>query len=361
MNAPIQEQLQELYEANGFPGIAKLYSIVKQHKLKIPLKDVSDFVNNNEVSQLHKRTKKVKGRHITTTGPQTEYQIDLLDMQKFAKNNKGMKWVLICVDIFTRRAEAVAIKTKSTEDTLEGLETIIKKLGKPQIIASDNGGEFKGAVAKWLKHQHILHKTNEILDHKVLGIIDRFSQTLKNMLYKYFTKSQTTEWLTVLPKFIKAYNSTIHSSLGISPNDAEKYPTDTRNIHYKRMLDNSTAEESKIHIGDFVRVKKFKETFDRGYTIKFSLTVYEVVDKKGSYYILDNGKQYREEQLQVVAKPQEITTQSKVDVAKRAQKEHKTQTILNQEGIKQSNRREGLRERIPSSQLEHKKFGKILW
>lgn len=357
----MNQQLLELYEENGFPGVSKLYSIVKQNNLKIPLKTVAEFVLNNEVSQLHKRTTKaVIGRYITTTGPHTEYQMDLLDMQKFSRNNGGNNWILICVDIFTRRAEAVPLRTKKADDALTGIQQIFSKLGKPQIISSDNGSEFKGAVGKWLKKEQILHKTNEVLDHKVLGIIDRFSQTIKNMLYKYFTRSQSTEWLQILPKYIKAYNSSVHSTLGISPNQAEKYPTDTMNIHFQRMVANSAAEISKVKVGDWVRVKKYKQTFDKGYTIKYSLDVHEVIDNKGSTFVLDNGKQYRQEQLQVVKKPIESPTQKK-DVAKQAQKQHKVRTILKQEGIKEENKRTGLRERRPQSQLEDTRFGRINW
>ena len=55
----------------------------------------------------------------------------------------------------------------------------------PKVLSSDNGGEFKGVVAQYLKDNNIIQKMNEVGDHNVLGIVDRFSQTVKNKIYKF--------------------------------------------------------------------------------------------------------------------------------------------------------------------------------
>ena len=50
------------------------------------------------------------------------------------------------------------------------------------------------------------------------------------------------------------------------------------------------------------------------------------------------------------------------DVASDAKINHKTdQIIQHKEGLSQLNRREGLRERAPQSQLEHSLFGRVNW
>jgi hypothetical protein len=49
------------------------------------------------------------------------------------------------------------------------------------------------------------------------------------------------------------------------------------------------------------------------------------------------------------------------DVQREARHEHRTERLLGTEGIQQSNRREGLRERRPDSQLVHSRYGVVKW
>ena len=56
------------------------------------------------------------------------------------------------------------------------------------------------------------------------------------------------------------------------------------------------------------------------------------------------------------------SSEGRYDVAREAKFNHKTDQILKfKEGVDLANRRQGLRERKPQSQLEHSLFGKINW
>ena len=46
---------------------------------------------------------------------------------------------------------------------------------------------------------------------------ERAHRTLKTKIYKYFTYKNTYRYIDVLPKFMKAYNATVHSSTGMAP------------------------------------------------------------------------------------------------------------------------------------------------
>src|SRR5256885_730340 len=81
------------------------------------------------------------------------------------------------MDIFSRKAYAEPIKRKTPEDVLAQLKKNFELSGSPNIIASDNGSEWKGVVAKFLKEKKIVHRTNEVGDHHVLGVI--LSDSLK--------------------------------------------------------------------------------------------------------------------------------------------------------------------------------------
>ena len=149
----LRMDLQELWSKYNFPSLAKFWLLLKQHKVDVEWSRVRDFMSENVTAQLHKRdTKNKKEYHkITTYAPGTSWQMDLLDMEKYSKHNKGYKWILIVIDIFTRQVYAKAMKNKTAEETKKALSEIIKDAPKiPVVIQSDDGSEFKGAVAKLL-------------------------------------------------------------------------------------------------------------------------------------------------------------------------------------------------------------------
>ena len=92
-----------------------------------------------------------------------------------------------------------------------------------------------------------------------------------------FTKHDTQEWVSRLPKLIAKYNNTIHSSIGMTPFKALK--------HEKELLQIQQAKESKadykapkLDIGDMVRVSKTKHTFEKGYTANWSKELFRVCE-----------------------------------------------------------------------------------
>ena len=47
--------------------------------------------------------------------------------------------------------------------------------------------------------------------------MERAHRTVKNRIYKYFTYKNTYRYIDVLPKFVKAYNATVHTTTGMAP------------------------------------------------------------------------------------------------------------------------------------------------
>jgi len=371
------DQIEQIYRDYGYPGAARLYVIAKSKGITVKLAEVKAFVADQMVSQLHKAPKKVAETIITVDGKDTEFQVDLLDYSAYSRSNGGKSWILVLKNIWDRRAAAVPCKTKSPTDVLLALQQAIKDLGaEPVQIVSDSGSEWKGVVKTWLNERGIFHRTVEVGDHNSLGIIDNFAKFIKNSLGRHFTHSQKTEWISYLPTLIKNYNDTPHSSLkskgepAMSPDEAANKETDVRNLWVeKKMQSEKKKRPSGLYVLDHVRVLKRKEVFDRGYEVRFSKEVYTIEKVDGLWYELSNGKRYREGSLQKVNAPkteaasdlEERKEPEVKDVQREAKFEHRTDRLLGTEGIQQTNRREGLRERAPSNQLVHSKYGQIRW
>lgn len=396
----MEKEIEELWKSHGYPGAQRLWSIVKGKVSGVKLKDVQEFVANQETAQLHKKAPvDTKSNHITSSANQHDYQADLLDLAKYGKSNGGNNWCLLVEDIFNRKAFAAPLKTKSPNDVLPALNKAFEVMGKPQLtLKTDQGGEFKGVVGKKLKELHIVHHTAEVGDHRVLGMIDSLCRFFKNAIHRHFTQTQSTNWIDYLPTLVQSYNNTPHSSLkGMSPVEAERKETVTRNLTYNMVT--RDKREPKFAVGDTVRVLKRKMTFDRGYETKWSIQRFTIEAIDGLYYVLSNGKRYREHQLTKVKpameekkvaveeekkeeavvetraplapgrarsptperKAPEKSEEGRFDVARQAKFDKKTADILKfKEGVSASNRREGLRER-KVNQLEHARYGKVKW
>jgi len=362
------EHLKELWIGHGFVGADKLYGIAKAKGMKMTLAQVKDFIKSQEVAQLHKQPKKEAEIPITVDGKRTEYQMDLMDESAFASQNRGYRWILAVENIWSRKGSCIPCKSKSPNDVLIALKQAIDELGgKPVQIVSDSGTEWMGAVKKWMDEEQISHRTVEVGTHTSLGVIDSFIKYVKNSIHRNFTHSQKTNWIDYLPMLIQNYNNSPHSSLkahgqpALTPIEGDQFETDVRNIHVEKVYAaQNKRKPSELAVGDHVRVSKRKEVFGRGYSVRYSIEVFKIEKIEDHWFILNNGKRYREGSLQKVDAP--IEKEEVKDVAKEAKFEHQTEQILkHKEGVSQLNRREGLRERAPQSQLEHSLFGRINW
>ncbi|GFU91972.1 uncharacterized protein TNCV_3765971 [Trichonephila clavipes] len=65
-----------------------------------------------------------------------QFQADLVDMQSLAEFNKGYKYLLTCIDLFSKFAWAVPLKDKFGKSVKSGLEIIFKER-KPKVLQTD--------------------------------------------------------------------------------------------------------------------------------------------------------------------------------------------------------------------------------
>ena len=70
---------------------------------------------------------------------------DLLDIHQYARQNKGYKFILVVLDIFTRYAWARPLKNKTGVSVASALEDILYNGRKPTKLWTDEGTEFYNA------------------------------------------------------------------------------------------------------------------------------------------------------------------------------------------------------------------------
>ena len=323
--------IKQAYEDYNFPSVNKLYQILKREGHDIKTTDIQNFLNKQEEQQIHKNPKKeTKGTPITVAIPHFNYQADLLDFSKYSTKNKNYNWLLIVIDVLTRKAAAYPLKRKTKEETNEALHKAYNFIsnGKiPMILTTDNDGAFNDVV-----NDNIGHKTAKVGDHRVLGVIDRFSKTIKEIVSKYMTRNQNNIWIDKIAKIINTYNNTPHSTLeGITPNEASKHQYMAVDMAIRHHKEARQSQMKDFKVGDKVRLKIEKSIVSKGYDPNYSHEVYTIESINNNYYTLSNGKEYRGYRLQRVH-PRTKLTQKK-DVQKIARKEHNRKLLLAREDI----------------------------
>ena len=141
-----------------------------------------------------------------------------IDHQKICMTESGYNQILVIIDHFTKLAEAVPCQTASAEETCDHLITHwISRYGCPMTFQSDNGKAFVGDLTKELmKRSHIAQAHSTTYHPQTNGLVKRQYRTLVNMLRVYCSRYMT-DWDKYLPQVVGAYNSTQHSTTGISP------------------------------------------------------------------------------------------------------------------------------------------------
>ena len=82
---------------------------------------------------------------------------DLADMQLIRKFNKGFRFLLCAIDIFSKYAWVVPLKDKKGVSIVDAFQTNLKESNrKPNKILVDKGGEFhNNSFKNWLKDNDI--------------------------------------------------------------------------------------------------------------------------------------------------------------------------------------------------------------
>ena len=213
------------------------------------------------------------------TGIHEIYQADLLDMQQFAKENDGVRYLLNVVDVLSRYAYVRPLKTKTPASVVPAFTSIVKQAETtPEALHTDKGTEFYNAsMTQWLKKQSIRHFSTHG-DHKAT-IVERFNRTLKQTLIDYMVYTRQTRYIDYLQEFVQAYNSREHSSIGMAPKEVtiwNQYQVYNK-LYGKYIKGTFQRQKPQFRVGDTVRLSIVKANiFQKSYYGLWTEAIYKV-------------------------------------------------------------------------------------
>lgn len=351
----MEQKLTRLYEDFVYPSFHEMWELSKRKHLNASYQDVHEFVEDQPITQIFKVNKHHNG-NIIALEPKQRVQMDIAVMDKFGKSNNGYKYILFFIDVFTRKGYAIPLKQKNIENTSEALEFFCENYFTPEILNCDNDGAFMGReFQRVVKKYNILFVENDLGNHRQLGIVDRFIETIKNDIYKHFKYLNTTNWIDELPRILQVYNGTPHHSLnGIKPENAHIRANYERilgmNVNENEENNENSHNQTEFNIGDKVRKKVKTFIKNRSYNPSYSTQIFIIQNIKGNRIYLEGLKKpVSPDILQLIPRD---SIEVNDDALQEAIKADKVRRKLNEAGIDTRNAVVEKRERKPKKHFD---------
>ena len=214
--------------------------------------------NEQLAEELHKPIiRKFKKRKVYSAFKDNIWGVDLADMQLLSKYNKGIRFLLCAIDIFSKYAWVVPLKDKKGISIVKAFQIIIKKSNrKPNKIWVDKGSEFYNAYfKKWLRDNVIVMYSTHNEGKSVVA--ERFIRTLKSKIYKYMTSISKNVYIDILDDIVDEYNNTYHCAIKMKPADVK----DNTYINADKEINN---KDPKFKVGDHIRIQNTKTFLLKG-------------------------------------------------------------------------------------------------
>ena len=174
------------------------------------------------MEELHKPIrKKFERRRVLVNGIDKIWAADLVDMQAFSKFNRGVKYLLAVIDVFSKYRWLISLKDKTGKSVPSALKTILKER-KLEKMWVDKGKEFYNKDVKDLLE---LYSTE---NEEKSSVVERWIRTMKENMWKYFTANSMNVYTNALSDLVRKYNNTRHSSIKMTPVQASKKENELR-------------------------------------------------------------------------------------------------------------------------------------
>ena len=308
-----------------------LYQKVKELGLKYSQTDVNRFYESQEVVQIFRPYAKTAEKAqqdsqgkatinhiITLDGPVSRFFMDTMFFNSF-----GFA-IVNGIDLFSRYGFSKAFPWKRVKDearsgisshqgaiALKAFEAEAVRLGfSIGIVEHDEGSEFKSDFPAYCQQRSIENVTTDRFKKNNLSVIERFNGTIRRAVEKFVIIHGGIK-MKDIPGLVNTYNMHhVHDTTGYTPSAVlsdkairedlqETYTKEKERI--RAALTGRAA--NTLAEGDRVRVL-IKKLNDKGFnkiSPNWSTEIFKVIGAgKDGVYRVDNGKRYKENQLQKI-------------------------------------------------------------
>ena len=134
-----------------------------------------------------------------------------------AETPRGNKWILVCIEHFSKWVELIPLPSKSFANVAkELLGGVLGRYGAPGEIVTDRGGEFQAGFDDLLTKHETTHRLASRDHPRADGLAERMVQTMKRSLRKSLCNGGGLRWDELLLYVAMGYRMSTQKSLGYS-------------------------------------------------------------------------------------------------------------------------------------------------
>ena len=167
--------------------------------------------------------------------------LDLAFMDKLSDTNNGVKYFLVCVDVFSRFVRVQPMKSKYSTDAVLAFKKKLRKKSMPAKVWVDQETEFSGEFRKFYKDKKIkIYSTRS--ETKVV-VAESDTKSLKNIIYCYMDENGN-KYMRKIDFYLKTMKTRVNRSTGEAPKNVTN--KDFLSIFYRNPIDQYKRPRSKV-------------------------------------------------------------------------------------------------------------------
>ena len=298
-----EAQIRALSSRQAEPGLDALFKAARREAQRVNRRPPTREQVRDAVVAVS--TRRVFGRrpHAGTAAAAAvgeKLQCDLVSVQALetTKGNRGYKFVLLCIDVASRKPRGTALQGNDAPTMRVAFERLFQS-GTPKIVDSDAGGEFKAPeVTALTQERGVAQQFKDPQDRGGIALIDRASGQFKQAMYKLLQSNNASAFYDKVDDILRALNERPSEVLGgaqpndVAGNDHLKHLIMTRNTALMERNQAAFVRMSRgLEVGSLPRapLPRKQRGFQRGAALQFSADVHRVAA------VLQSGRQVRAE------------------------------------------------------------------
>lgn len=282
---PMQDRVKSAFIKPGHPIAFSAPGAVSKH-FGISKKRAKQYLQSIDAYTLHREYKKPRVFNPFYVHKRREQvQADLIEIGQIAKENDGVRYLLLLIDIFTKWIWIYPLKTKKGQEVSGVMKDWLQSLQDvPKILLTDRGTEFMNQqVQQLLRRFNVEWQAGKGMTKA--AIAERANKTIQIIIYKYFTQTETLRYIDKLQLFVKTYNTRPHRTLqGMTPQEADKKRNEKRvqAIYHEKYskIQEKANQVPRFKVGEMVRVKTESRRISSGrraYAEQFHGEFYRII------------------------------------------------------------------------------------
>ena len=196
--------------------------------------------------------------------------LDLAFMDELSNTNNGVKYLLVCVDVFSRFVRVQPMKSKYSTDAVVAFKKMLRKKSMPAKVWVDQGTEFSGEFRKICMDKKI--KIYSTRSETKAAVAERAIKSLKNIIYRYMEENGD-KYMRKMDSFVKTMNTRVNRSTGKAPKNVTN--KDFLSIFYRNPI--NQYKRPRFKVGENVRISKNDIPFRKGYKSQFTNEIFKIV------------------------------------------------------------------------------------